>query len=419
MQAVILAAGQSSRIYPFSNGMHKSMIKIMGKPLIEHTVEGVKRAGIEKIIIVVRNDGIIKEYLEDGKRFGLSITYVVQDKAQGMGDALLRAKKFLDYSFILLGSHHVNCDLLIKSLVAKNHERADIVLLTKKRDDYWNFGAVSLTGDRVTEVLEKPEKGKKQFEQTLVSIYLLSSDFILTLENTDKHQYSFEEALDKFTKQKKVVAAETKEEITTLKYPWHILNVKNYLLKTVKRSISKKAKIAKNVQIFGEVVIEDGVEIFDGARIKGPCYIGRNVFVGDNALLRNGADIEEGSVIGSYMEIKNSLIMSGSTTHSGFIGDSVVGENTKIGAQFCTANVRLNRETVKVVVAEKLEDSGIKLLGAFIGSNVKIGIKSSTMPGVIIGNNSVIGPSTTVLKNVGDNTTYSTRFQEIREERHG
>ena len=51
MQAILLAAGQSSRLYPFTNGMHKSMIKILGKPLLEHTIVGLQHAGIKEIIL--------------------------------------------------------------------------------------------------------------------------------------------------------------------------------------------------------------------------------------------------------------------------------------------------------------------------------------------------------------------------------
>src|SRR3989344_3640304 len=126
----------------------------------------------------------------------------------------------------------------------------------------------------------------------------------------------------------------------------------------------------------------------EGARIKGPCFIGKNTMIGNNAIVRNNVDIEENCVIGANMEIKNSFVMKNSKTHSGFIGDSIIGENVRLGANFDTANVRLDRETVKIEISGEKIDTGLKKLGTIVGSGVKIGIKSSTMPGIMIGGNS-------------------------------
>lgn len=417
MQAVILAAGRSSRLYPFATEVHKSMIPLLGKPILAYTIEGLNQAGIKDIVVIVRNDGIVEKYFGDGRGFGMNITYVVQKEPLGMGDALLSAKKHLKDRFILLGAHHVNCKNFIKDILAKYTTEVDGVLLAKQRTDTWNFGVAVLKKDRVLGIVEKPKRGKEPSSHTLVSIYALPLYFISFLEKIKKHNYSFEEALDLFVKEKKVVGLITKEEITTLKYPWDLLNVKNYLLKTMKTSISKKTTLAKSAEILGNVVIEDGVRIMEGVRIKGPCFIGKGVTIGNNVLLRNGVDIEEGAIIGGFTEIKNSLVMKGATTHSGFIGDSVVGEYCKIAAQFCTANVRLDRDTVKVWIKDKKVDTGLKYLGVMMSDKARMGIKVSTMPGIFIGKNAIIGPSTTVLRNVGENVRYYTKFQEIVEEK--
>lgn len=417
MQAVILAAGRSSRLYPFATEYHKSMISLLGKPILAYTIEGVRQAGIKDVVVIVKDDRVIESYFGNGKKFGVKIAYAIQKEPLGMGDALLRAKKHLKDRFILLGSHHINCEVLIKSMLAKLTNGVDGVLLVKKRTDTWNWGVVTLKGKKVQGVVEKPEKEKALSNLTLVSIYSLPFHFISFLEKTNKHHYSFEEALNLFVKEKKVITAITKEEITTLKFPWDIINIKNYLLKKIKSNISKNANIAKSVEMIGEVIIDEGVTIMEGVRIKGPCFIGKGATIGNNALLRGGVNVEEGVTIGGFAEVKNSLIMEGTTTHSGFIGDSVIGENCKIAAQFCTANVRLDRESVKVWVKEEKVDTGLKYLGVMMGKRVRTGIKVSTMPGVFIGKDAIIGPSTTVLRNVSENVGYYTKFKEIVEEK--
>lgn len=417
MQAVVLAAGQSSRFYPFSNGTHKTMVYLLGKPILLHTLLGVKASGIKDVVLVVRDDETVSGYFGDGRKVGLNIKYAIQREPSGMGDALLKAAGYIKGDFILLGGNHVNSEKLIKKLIKGKKNKSSGAVLVKQRENTWDYGVVALKDNFLFSVVEKPKKGTEPSNLCLASVYFLSDKFLSALREINKHQYSFEEALDNYAKREKIRVVITDEEILTLKYPWDLLAMKNFLLNGIKKHISKNVEVSKSAEIVGEVIIENGAKVYEGARIKGPCFIGKNVVVGNNALLRGGVDVEEGAVIGAYMEVKNTLIMKDSTTHSGFIGDSIVGENCKIAAQFCTANVRIDRETIKVVVKNSRVDTGLVSVGGFLGDNVLVGIKSSTMPGVIIGPGTIIGPSTTVIHNVLAGTRYYTKFKEVVEEK--
>ena len=225
-------------------------------------------------------------------------------------------------------------------------------------------------------------------------------------------QLDFEKAISDYAK-KYCVRFEVVKNNMSFKYPWEILSLKNYLLRNIRTDISKKAKISKSAEILGEVVIEEGVQIMENAVIKGPCFIGKNCFVGNNSVLRDGVDLEEGTVVGANMEVKNTLIMDYSKTHSGFLGDSIIGKNCRIGAGFCSANVRLNRDSIKVKLGEEKIDTRAKSMGVIVGDGARIGMQSSSMPGIIIGRNVVVGPKTTVMNNIEDNTKYYTKFQEV------
>jgi bifunctional UDP-N-acetylglucosamine pyrophosphorylase/glucosamine-1-phosphate N-acetyltransferase len=198
-----------------------------------------------------------------------------------------------------------------------------------------------------------------------------------------------------------------------------MLLLKNLVLASLRKYISPTADIASSAQLIGEVYVDENAKIMENAVVKGPCYIGKNVLIGNNAVLRNGVDVEENSVIGANMEIKNTLLMEDSKTHSGFIGDSVIGVNCRIAAGFHTANVRLDRETVKVIVNGQKIDTGLKSLGIMVGNGARIGLKSSAMPGIIVGKNVSIGSGTSVMGNVGDNTKYYTKFQEVVIKKNG
>ncbi len=155
MQAVILAAGESSRFYPF-NGIHKTMVSLLGKPILAHTIDGLKNAGIKELIIVTRDDGVVKDYFSDGKKFGVNIDYVVQKESTGMGDALLLVKEHIKGDFILLGGNHINSNVLVNRLI-DNKKDVDGVVLVNQRLNTWEYGVIKLTGQRVLQVVEKPK----------------------------------------------------------------------------------------------------------------------------------------------------------------------------------------------------------------------------------------------------------------------
>lgn len=413
MQAIILAAGPSSRFYPFSSMGHKSMVKIIGKPILQYTLEGLKKIGIKDIVLVVSPDSKIKDYFKDGKDFGLSLSYVVQKEPNGAGQGILLTKHLIKKDFLLLNASHVDIEKFAPLLIGAKTKDIDSLLVVQERPETWNYGVVKVEGLKIVDLVEKPKKGQEPSKFCVLGIYLFSKDFLRELENTPYEHYQLEKAISRYAKTKNIQALETNEKSVTLKFPWNLLPLKDFLFKEIKRSISSEAKVEQSAEIIGDVIIEEGAIISNGAKIKGPCFIGKNVFIGDNVVLRGGVDVEEQSVIGANMELKNTLIMEGSKTHSGFIGDSVIGANCRIGTQFCTANVRLDRGSVQCTVKGEPVDTGMKFFGTIIGNNVKIGVKSSTMPGVIIGNNAIIGPSTTVLKNVEEDTRYYSKFQEI------
>jgi len=416
MQAILLLAGQSSRFYPFHSVVHKSLITIMGKTILEHTLLSLKRAGVTDLVLVVSPENPMQELLGDGSGLGIHITYVVQHETQGMGHALLLTREHIKDDFFLLHGYHFEIDQFVTDMNKKKKNKDDVVLLGKDVRGTDRYGYMHIDGDRVTAVIEKPQEEVKN-SLHIIGIYLLNKDFLTTLEKTPMSHYHFEKALDAYAKEGKVTFLQTDERTITLKYAWDLLDIKDFLLEHITPSVSQKAFVSPHAMLSGDIVIEDGARIFEGACIKGPCYIGKNVVVGNNALIRDGVIAEEGSVVGAYMEIKNTFLMGRSTTHTGFIGDSVIGSTCKIGAEICTTNVRLDRNIIFPEVKEEKVSSYRNHLGVIVGDNVIMGARVTTMPGVIIGNDSIIGPSALLLHNVPDNVKLYAEVKTIIKEK--
>lgn len=415
MQAIILAAGVSSRFLPFNYSLfHKSLVPIMGKPILVHTVESVVRSGIKEIILVVSKDSEIKKILGDGKDYGAKIDYVIQEEPTGAGNGLLLTEKLIKDNFFLLNASRVDFEEYKDIMLARKNEEVKVVLVGKKQDEVRKYGVLEIDSDKVLDLIEKPSESNKTSDIRLVGVYLFSKDFFKVLRKTTDEHYRLESAISSSAGKGEVKFALSNANAPSLKYAWDLLEIKNCLFSKIKgKNINKTSQIAKSAEIIGDVLIEENVTVMEGAKIKGPCFIGKNSIIGNNAIIRNGTDIEEGCTVGAYAEVKNTLIMKKSKIHSGFIGDSIVGESVRIGAQFATANVRLDRKSVSTEIKGKKLDTSLKSLGTIIGNNVRMGIKCSTMPGIIIGENSIIGPSTVIQKNVAPDTKYYSKFQEI------
>lgn len=414
MQAVILAAGNSTRMQPFDT-RHKSTLQLLGKPIIQRTIESLAQNGVTEAIILVSSTNGVKECLEN-LSFSIPIKIVVSEGARGMGETILDAKESLKEKFFLTLAHHIDAGEHLQDF-SSHMSGKELVTLIKKEENLSPYGAVKVENGYITEIVEKP-KNPQDFSFRIVGEYLLNRRFIEVLEKQKKHHYSFEDALLVVGKENRLRAIETKKDVVSLKYAFQLLDMMDYLLKRQKRTIAKEAEVSNSATIEGEVVIESGVKILENAVIKGPAYIGKDTFVGNNVVIRGGVSLERGVVLGTNSEVKHALVGRNSSMHSGYLGDSVLGEGVKIAAVFTTGNVRLDRKNVTTIIKENNIDSGKRNLGVMIGDSVKIGIRSSTMPGITIGRDCVIGPQTVVFKNLLPGSTFYAKFDETVHKGH-
>jgi len=408
MQAVILAAGESSRFWPL-NYQHKSLLKIMGRPLICYTIEGLRKTGIKEIIIVQSLKKDIEEELKNYKFPNLKIRYVIQPKAKGMGNALWQAQDLIKDNFFLIHAHHFDVDVFAKPMIEKQKKaKAKLILLGKKVDKPWKYGIVGLDNkikDRVIKLIEQPKRGKEPSDIGLKGIYLLPKDFFKYYQKVKKHIYDFEDTLQLYMKENDVRIFITEKEVPTLKFPWELLEANRLLFdKYLKPKIEKSAKISKNVTIEGKVYIGKNTKVFEGAVIKGPCYIGDDCLVGNNSLIREYTNLENNVLIGAFAEVTRSIFQEDVHVHSGYFGDSIFGKGCRLGAGNITANVRIDRGEIKSVVKGEKIGTGLDSLGCIMGENTKTGIHCSLMPGVLIGSGCAIGPGALVFKNLEDNS---------------
>ena len=393
-QAVVLAGGESSRFVPFGRDRHKSTFSIFGEPIIAQTIRGLEDVGVLKVEIVKSSkDSVIEDLIQ---KLGLKAKIRFHDQTQplGMANALLESDEHLDDRFLLINAQQINVADHLNLLNKKD----GVVLFSQETDNPQKYGILALDGSRVTEVIEKPKDLSGLSNQRILGIYILTRDFVDFIKKIKTSEYQFEEALDKYAQQNNVVAQESNFQTISLKYAWDIFAVAHYKfgLFSKEPKINSRANIHSTAIIEGQVVIEEGASVHEFSVIQGPCYIGKDVVVGSFCKVRKETVLEKGVELQNSVEVKHSIIGQNTHVHSGFIGDSIIGEDVRIGANFVTANRRLDRNNVRVSIKGSLVDTRSSFFGSLIGDRTKIGIHCGTNPGVVITENSIIPPGTIV-----------------------
>jgi len=419
-QAIILAAGESSRCWPLNQG-HKSQIKIFGRTLIYWTIKSLAEKGIKDIVLVVRpNSSLEKEMASTFQDLGLNLSYVVQEKPFGTGNAIFMAKERIKGPFFIFWPYKINAGDIAERILEKyKAENPRIILVGAKTPTPWDYGIFKLKEERIIEICEKPKPGEEPSDIKIIGAYFFQPDFFDYYQSLHQHhEKDFIDVLNFYIKNKKTEFVFWEKDLPELKYPWEFLEILRIMFETAefKNYISTTAVIAKNVVIKGDVYIDDNVFIGENTVISGPCFIGKNCQVGANNVLRGPINLENDVVTGAFTEIKNCIVQQETHFHSGYFGDSIIGKNCRFGAGFTTANRRIDRANIKSVVKGKKTDTGLSYFGAVIGNNSCFGIQSGTMPGVLIGSNCIVGPGALVFENIEDNTSFFTEFKGIKKQ---
>jgi UDP-N-acetylglucosamine diphosphorylase / glucose-1-phosphate thymidylyltransferase / UDP-N-acetylgalactosamine diphosphorylase / glucosamine-1-phosphate N-acetyltransferase / galactosamine-1-phosphate N-acetyltransferase len=140
-----------------------------------------------------------------------------------------------------------------------------------------------------------------------------------------------------------------------------------------------------------------GTKIEPGSYIKGPCIIGKNCEIRHAAYIRGDVLMGDNSIIGHTTEVKHSILLNKAyAAHFAYVGDSILGNNTNLGAGVKIANLRLDGNDVVIQYQGEMFSTGLRKLGAIIGDSVQIGCNTVINPGTIVGKDVFIYPTIAV-----------------------
>jgi len=415
MKAVILLAGEGKRLRPITSTRPKPMIPLNGKPLLEHTVIGLNKAGINHFIFVVGyKESLIKNHFKAvSSKLNIKIEYVTQDRYLGTAHAVNFAKEFIeDEAFLIMyGDIFVDPDAYDTILKSFNAEKYDGLITLYEVNNPQDYGVISLNSNGLVErIVEKPPKELKMGNLINAGIYIFSSLIFKAIEKTEKsirNEYEFTDSIEILINQLNgniLGIAISNHFWNDIGLPWQLFEANNFLLDNLSPQIL--GTVEKDAQTSGNVYIGKRTIIKSGSDIQGPCFIGKDCIIGPKALIGPYSFIDKNCQIGRS-EVKYSLIFSDSLISDfNYIGDSIICEGVRLGSGTKISNSRSDNKDVKMMIKGKLIDSGRQKLGAILGAKSQTGDNVSITCGKKIGVNSKIGDETLVNEDVLSNTFY-------------
>jgi len=407
MKAVVLAAGEGVRLQPITLTRPKHLIKVGGRPILEHCLNALKASGIDEALVITHYMGnAIRQYFGDGETVGMKIEYAEQKEVLGTGNALGVAEPYVKDEFLTVYGDLLFTAEAVKSVIeTHSKEKPSATMAVVPVENPENYGIVDIENEKnVKRIIEKPSREQAPTNLANAGIYVFSTEIFEKIRATSasaRGEWEIPDALLLLISEKKSVLAVriSGEEWMDIGRPWDLLEANRWALARMKHQIS--GFVENGAHLIGPVTVAESACIRSGAYVEGPAFIDEECDVGPNCYIRPGTSLGRKVRVGNACEIKNSIIMD--RTHVGhlsYVGDSILGENCNLGAGTITANYRFDAGTIKMMVKDVAVDSGRTKLGAVLGDNVKAGINALFMPGVKVGNNSWVGPGVIVSRDL-------------------
>lgn len=405
MKAVILAAGNGVRLRPITETRPKPLIPILCKPMLEWHLE--RLAGVvDEVVLVVGYMGEAVRRFVEGMKLPFKTRFVEQGEPRGTGDAVVKGVSGLDSDEeVLVIYSDVFTPVNIISEIARGEGN---ILVASEVENPRDYGVVIEENGYFKRVLEKPAESYSRLING--GIYKLRVGDILAnsdIAPSPRGELEFTDILNNMSRRGVEIRVHRLPGSSWIDIgkPWQLLEANKMALKSIRREI--KGSVVGPVHIEGDVFIGEGSIVKPFTVIEGPVYIDQGVEIGPNARIRPWSVICKGSKIGFSVEVKESIILENvHASHLAYIGDSIICEEVNLGAGTITANLRFDESTVKMLVKNRLEDTGRRKMGAVIGAGVKTGVNVSLMPGVKVGSNTWIMPGSVVYRDVDSNSIH-------------
>jgi glucose-1-phosphate thymidylyltransferase len=208
-KGIILAGGSGTRLSPLTKAVNKQLLPIHDKPMIFYPLSIMMLANIRKILLIV-NPGQIENFenlLGNGSRFGVEISYIIQDKPRGLPDAFNIGKKFIDNENValILGDNFFYGQSLTKKLEKTLQFKSGATIFLKEVNEPENFGVAKIINKKIKQIIEKPSKFISN--QAITGLYFFDKkvlNYVKNLKPSKRKELEITDLLRKYLKTKQL-----------------------------------------------------------------------------------------------------------------------------------------------------------------------------------------------------------------------
>ncbi|MCJ7604507.1 MAG: NDP-sugar synthase [Dehalococcoidales bacterium] len=296
LKAVILVGGPGTRLQPLTDNLPKSMVPVLNKPVMEHTIAYLKQFGIEDIILTLNYlPDAIRDSLGDGSRYGVNLIYCMEEEPLGTAGAVKNTEEFLDGNSLVVLNGDIFTDLDIGAMLAFHREnRAKATIALNWVDDPSAFGVVEMDDSgRVRAFIEKPPREEATTNWINAGTYILEPDVLRHIP-VNEH-YMFERGL--FPGLLKMG-----EPVYGFKHHDYWLDMGTLgmyfklsmdMAESRFRSPAVAEPTGNGIRCHPETAIPPGAELTGAVVIDKDCRIGNNVRINGPVIIGSGCKLED------------------------------------------------------------------------------------------------------------------------------
>jgi glucose-1-phosphate thymidylyltransferase len=332
LKGLVLAAGEGSRLRPFTFSRPKHLIPLLGKPMIRYAVDDLVGAGVRDIGVVVGYFGdLIREALGDGSALNARLTYIVQARRLGIAHAIHLGieQGFVDKPFVVYLGDNILSSGVEKHLKRFVESGSDVYILLSRVRDPSRFGVAIIRNGRVSRLVEKPREFVSDL--AVVGVYFFRDPDLVekafkTLKPSWRGEYEITELIQWF------IDNGYRVDYDVVSGWWKDVGTYEGLLEALYMlldDVVERVEGDVRGEVVGRAVIEKGA-VVEG-RVYGPAYIGRDAYIGEKAVVEHFTSVEQKSRVLSGSLTRSLVLDSAVIDVNGLrLIDSVIGSNTVI-----------------------------------------------------------------------------------------